>query len=117
MRRRQGRTLTIQRDILDPVIVHNVGLSGCIREGILMLLTRRAVTRNESLQVDNLEHTLSALATQDIEPSVVQFRLGDPCNINMTCVTGLRTGRKLDSDTGSGPPRRKPGVPTSLRCP
>ena len=84
VRRRQGRPHAIDGDILDLVVVNNVGFRICIRELVDMLLRRRAMTSYDTFHVNNLELTGLALSTQDVESSIVQFRLGDPCNIDMT---------------------------------
>ena len=50
-----------------------------------MLFTRRAVSSNDSCEIDDLELTVFALSAQDIKSSVVQLRLRDPSDNNFAC--------------------------------
>ena len=84
VRRRQGRPHAIDGDILDLVVVNNVGFRSCIREGIHMLFRRRAVSSDDTFHVDNLVFTVLAFTPQDVESSVVEFRFGDPLDVNVS---------------------------------
>ena len=50
-----------------------------------MPFTRRAVASNDAFEIDDLERTISAFATQDVEAGVVQLRFGDPFDDNCAC--------------------------------
>ena len=78
--------MSVDGHILDLVVVNNIGFRICIRELVDMLLRRRAMTSYDTFHIDNLELTILRFTPQDVESSVVEFRLGDPCNIDMTCL-------------------------------
>ena len=107
VRRRQGCPMPINRDVLNLVIVNNVGFRSRIREGIDVLFTRRAVTSDNTFHVNNFKLTVLRFTPQDIEACVVQLRFGNPLNIDMPCVlvahgTELRQGNKAaDHPDGS----------------
>ena len=82
MSRPQQRAIAIQRYIFYLVVVNNIGFRSRIREGIHMLLTRRAMTRYDTFHIDDFKHTRFAFTPQNVETSIVQLGLCHPSNVN-----------------------------------
>ena len=85
-----GLHFTVYGNILNLVVVDDIGLRRCIDMRVSRTLTRRALTCDQ-FRVNLLVFTVSFFTPQDIESSVVQFRFGDPNDADRTVVKPYRT--------------------------
>ena len=83
-------TIPVKRYIFNLVVVYDIGLSSCILIRIELLLTACTCALDHSC-IDDFEFAVSLLTPLDKESSVVQLRLGRPCNHH--CASDLITGR------------------------
>ena len=81
---------TIERDVLNLVVVNDIRAGSRIRERIDIAFTRRACAGNH-FRIDDLELTLALLTPQDIESSVVQLRGCYPLDNNRTGIVAHGT--------------------------
>ena len=72
-------TVSVEGHVFNLVVVYDIRLRSCIRKGIELLLTGCACARDHG-SIDDLELAVSLLRTLDKESSVIQLRLGRPCD-------------------------------------